>query len=545
MAAKKEWRVKPSKEMIRSTSSPRIYKSGQSYYADGKVISAYINGNALMAVVSGGMEYDVMIISKGDQFTANCTCQFNSYLYYEACEHTIAVLMHLTEHFEEMLSEAESRKSTIAHMITLVAPGKALKFLADLMVHDGDARQEFVKKFKLEHVRPMVDHKSEVDRMYYYAAESDGSVREALDFGRYFARARENRDGGGAAEATKMYRGLSEAISGHMGTVDDSSGYYTDCFIEALESMAESIVREDLPADKKREHILYLFKKFMDGTPAELAQHYRGALEAVCIADDDAACLRDMIKPRLRNAGSGKSDNTTDLVRMQAHILEGLGRTAELETLLEKFHSLDRGLCVMYLDMLKRADQDKARRAARDATGAFPGDVRIMGAALELYPKAGPDYVPALRDLFAATGDWRYFFKLGEVSTDWHAEVATTASNLLRKGAPGTAVDAYLKGGMAGDAMDLLESLGDVELFAAYRTKMAKGYPDRYIAAYGEHARRFAKSRTGRDHYERVRKHLASIKAIPGSGDRYEGLMRHIRLDNHNKRVLLKIMEDL
>ena len=180
----------------------------------------------------------------------------------------------------------------------------------------------------------------------------------------------------------------------------------------------------------------------------------------MCIADDDATCLRDMIKPRLRNAGSGKSDNTTDLVRMQAHILEGLGRTAELETLLEKFHSLDRGLCVMYLDMLKHADQDKARQAARDATGAFPGDVRIMGAALELYPKAGPDYVPALRDLFAATGDWRYFFKLGEVSTDWHAEVATTASNLLRKGAPGTAVDAYLKGGMAGDAMDLLESLG-------------------------------------------------------------------------------------
>ena len=98
---------------------------------------------------------------------------------------------------------------------------------------------------------------------------------------------------------------------------------------------------------------------------------------------------------------------------------------------------------------------------------------------------------------------------------------------------------------MADEAMNLLESLDDVDLFAAYRTKLAPAYSGRYFAAYGTLIRRFAKSTTGRDHYERVCRHLASIKAIPGEDRLYEELILNIRHENSGRRVLLELIRGM
>ena len=532
--AQQKWAAKPSYDSIRDICIPQSFSRGRSYYTSGRVLSAYIDGNVLYATVRGSSEYEVTAKSRRDgSINVDCTCQYR-YSYYGACKHIVAVMMHLRDNFERMVSEAEHRKEIIDHMLTKVAPGKALKFLADAMNDDEALRQEFISRFSLENVRLETDYKTEVDRAYYFEAESDGRVLKPLSFEQYFDKARERRSGDGAVEAAKAYRGMSESIAEHMDRVDDSGEYYTDCFIEALEAMAELMARDGFPADEKRGHLSYLLERFVLGKPVGFAPHYRGALETACTGDEDSAHLHDLIAPHLQKGGSA------DLVRMQAGILKGLGRTAELESLLEKHRGLDSVLCSMYLDA---AEPQKARGVARDAVGAFPRDARVMESALRHHPVDSPEYASILADLFAATGDWRHFLKLRGVSADWPAEVGRIAERFLDASDPGMAVGAYVRGDMAGGAMDLLESLGDIELLAEYRTKLARAYPGRYLAAYGAAIRGFARSRTGKDHYGRVRRHLEGIRAVPGDG--YADLLRLVRQDNSNRRVLLRIIGDL
>ena len=532
--ARQKWAARPNQEAIREICNAQSYARGKSYYAAGRVLSAYIDGNELYATVRGTTEYEVTAENRRDgSIGINCTCQYR-YSYYSACKHIVAVMMHLSENFERMVDEAEHRKEIIDHMLTLVPPGKALKFLAESMDEDEALRQEFISKFNLENVHLEEDYKKEVDRAYFFEAESDGRILKPLSFERYFSGARKRWNGGEATEAAKAYKGMSESIAEHMDRVDDSSEYYTDCFIEALEAMAELMARDGFPADEKREHMSYLLERFMEGRPGGFAPHYRGALETACTTDEDFAHLHDLIGPHLQKGGSA------DLVRMQAGILKRLGRTAELESLLEEHRGLDRVLCSMYLDA---AEPENARRAATDAVGAFPGDALIMESALRHHPKDSPEYAAILADLFAATGDWRHFLKLREVSADWPADVERIAGKFLDASDPGMAVSTYVKGDLADGAMDLLESLGDIELLAEYRTRLARTYPGRYLAAYGSAIRSFARSRTGKDHYVRVRRHLEGIRTVPGDG--YGELLRLVRRENSNRRILLRTIEDL
>ncbi len=513
----------------------------------GRIQSAYIKGNILQAVVSGNSKYRVEIKDAGiEGLVGDCTCTYNS-KHYGICKHVVAVLMHLMDHIEEMLVEEDTREATINYMIGKIPTDGALKFLAAVMIDDEEVRQRFIKEFDLENVRLQRDYRAEIDRMYRDAAEADGKVYSNLDFEGYFTNARESQHNGEMDSATMMFRDMSEIISERMIMVDDSDGYYTDCFIEALENMVESIIRERLPPEKKRDHVAYLLGRFVAETRPKFIPQYRGALENICTQKADLLYWQEQLAPHLKYMiDSGNTPkNAVDLVLMQTHILEELEDADESASVLAKFYHLDKKLCTRYLDTLRHINPGKARRAAQEVVEKYPDDTEIIERAFEFYSKSSRGYSALLRRMFVMTGDWKHFFKLKEVARNWDAEVANIVKECVKKSNPIRAAETYLKEDMLAEAMKLLESLNSLELFETFRTRLARRYPSRYFAAYGPKIIEEARSKRSKKHYDRIQRHLINLKAIPGSETKYANVKNAIREENSTKRSLLKVLDEI
>ena len=513
----------------------------------GRIQSAYIKRNVLQAVVSGSSRYRVEIKDSGvEGLVGDCTCAYSS-RHYGICKHVVAVLMHLMDHMEEMLVEEDTREATINYMIDKVPADKSLKFLATVMIDDEEIRQRFIEKFGLENVRLQRDYRAEIDRMYRDAAEADGKVYANLDFEGYFTNARESQHNGEMDSATRMFKDMSEIISERMIMVDDSDGYYTDCFIEALENMAESIIRERLPPEKKRDHIAYLLGRFVAETRPKFIPQYRSALENICTQNADLLYWQEQLAPHLKDMiDSGNTPkNAVDIVLMQTHILEELEDADELASILAKFYRLDKKLCMRYLDALKYINLSKARRAAQEVVEEYPDDTEIIERAFEFYSKSSRGYSVLLKRMFVMTGDWKHFFKLKEVARNWNAEMSSIVRECVKKANPARATEAYLKEDMMAEAMKLLESLDSLELFETFRTRLARRYPSRYFAAYGPKIIEEARSKKGKKHYDKIQRHLINLKAIPSSEIKYADVENTIRGENSTKRALLKVIDEI
>ena len=541
------WSARPTRTGIRQASTPTSYDNGLSYYTAGRIQSAYIKGNVLQAVVAGTSKYRVEIKDAGlEGLVGDCTCSYNS-KHYGICKHVVAVLMHLMDHLDEMLVEEDTRETTIKYMIGRTATQDALEFLTAVMMDDEDIRQQFIKKFGLEHIRLQRDYRAEIDRMYRDAAEADGKVYSNLDFEGYFTNARDSQHAGEMDSATRMFRDMSEIISERMIMVDDSDGYYTDCFIEALENMVESLVRERLPHEQKREHIAYLLGRFVAEIRPKFIPQYRNALETVCTQREDLVYWQEQMAPHLdKLLGSDNvPKNAVDLVLMQAYVLGELKDDERLASLLSEFYHLDKKLCMMYLDAIRNISPAKAKRAAQEIVEKYPDETDVIEKAFEFYSKSSRGYAVLLRQMFITTADWKYFFMLKEVSKSWDVELRSIVKECIKKSDPRKATEVYLKEDMVAEAMEQLEAWNDIELFEAFRTRLARRYPSRYFAAYGAKIAEEAKARQGKRHYERIQKHLISLKAVPGSETKYANICALIKNENPTKRALLNAIDEV
>ena len=541
------WSARPTRTGIRQACTPATYDKGLSYYVAGRIQSAYIKGNVLQAVVAGSSRYRVEVRDAGlEGLVGDCTCPYSS-KHYGICKHVVAVLMHLMDHMEEMLVEEDTREATINYMIGKIPTRDALDFLATVMVDDEDTRQRFIKQFGLENVRLQRDYRAEIDRMYQDAAEADGKVYSNLDFEGYFTNARESQRSGELDSAARMFRDMSEIISERMVMVDDSDGYYTDCFIEALANMVEVIVRERMPPESKREHIAYLLGRFVTETRPKFIPQYRSALETICTQREDLLYWQERLAPHLKRLAGLESvpKNAVDLVLMQAYILAELEDADGMASFLAGFYHLDKKLCMMYLDAIQDIGPAKTRRAVQDIVERYPDDIEIMERAFEFYPKSSRGYSALLRQMFLMTGDWKHFFMLKEVSKNWGAEVHGMVKECIKGSDPQKAIEVYLKEDMTADAMKRLESLDDMDLFEAFRTRLARRYPSRYFTAYGAKITEEAGARQGKRHYERIQRHLISLKAIPGSEAKYADIHDTIKRKNPTKRALLSAIDEI
>lgn len=538
------WSDKPTRTEIRRMCGSSTYARGETHYNSGRVVDARIRGKMVEAEVTG-REAAVVEIREGsgDRLNCRCTCVY-CMMYGAICEHIAAVLLYLSDHLDEMLEEEEDDRDTIDYLMTLVPPERASAFLARVLAEDGAARERFVDEFGLEGVRHPDAYSADLRRMFRRAAEPDGKVRQRLDFLEHFGEARRTRDGGNAARAAEMYRDISKVLSESMDVVEDPAGYYQDCFIEALECMAESIVREETPHDLRRDHISYLFERATDPEDARFAPYYRDALATICTADEDLEFWLELTTPLTPDGSAGApADDVREVVRMRVQILKALGRPREALELLDGLYLTDSGFCVMYLSVLRGgADRDRTAEVAVKAAAAFPDDSQVLDAVLSLLKPGAAERASALVRLFGITGDQKYFVMIRRESGDWEKTREDLVRGLISQKMPALAIDIYIKEGMHKEAMDLLESAGDLGVFSLYRTSLAKRYPERYLAAYGSRLVSFAKSKTGKGHKERVKEHLSNLRAIPGSGDQYRETLNRIRNGGRGRRLLRDVL---
>ena len=538
------WSDRPTRSGIRGMCGSSVYAQGERHYKSGRVEDVRVRGNLVEATVIGRAESMVDIRDGGGgQLNCRCTCMYHM-MYGGLCEHMAAVLLHLSDHLEEMLEEEEEDRDTVDYLMTIVPPERASAFLAGILTEYQDIREKFVAEFDLKGVRHPDAYLADLRRMFKRAAEPDGVVRQNLDFSERFGEARRTRDGGNAAGAAKIYRDISGVVSESMGIVEDPAGYYQDCFIEALECMVESIVREGPPPEPKREHISYLFERAADPENARLAPYYRDALGTICTADEDLEFWLGLTEPLMPDGSDGTlTDGGREMVRMRAQILKALGRPGEALELLEGLYLADSGLCVMYLSVLgDGADRGRTAETAIKAAAAFPDDPQVLDAIQPLLEPGGTERASALARLFGITGDWKYFFMLRRESGDWDRARGELVGSLISHKTPSRAVDVYIKEAMYQEAMDLLESAGDLAMFASYRTTLAKRYPERYLAAYAARLVSFAESKANKGHKERIKDHLANLRSIPGSEDQYRETLNRIRGGSRGRRILREVL---
>ena len=111
--------------------------------------------------------------------------------------------------------------------------------------------------------------------------------------------------------------------------------------------------------------------------------------------------------------------------------------------------------------------------------------------------------------------------------------------------APERSVQIYVKEGMHQKAIDSLETLDNHDMYATYLSKLAKKSPIRYFELYGRTIQRFTKSKTGKDHYLKVMRHLENIQTIPVSEEMFAKFIKSLKTNNTNRRILIKMLQEI
>ena len=568
--------MRPTKKLIRDMG----YNANQFGESPGRFdnyVVGSISGDEFSAYVKTDyVERIVMVkqLSK-TRFDTHCDCELMSFSMSNGnwfCEHTFAALQYLADNFAELVHDAYSREQKINSMLEIIDTDDAKAFLSDLLQNSVDAYQDFLKKFKMTASTVVTDYSMDLDLMYYEALDSTGKIRESVDFIPYFNMAN-NADG---VRQAGLYRAISESIYKNMELVDNTNGYYTDCFVESIENMIESV----LQISDKKEHLEY-FATMIIKVPADISKHYRTALETICTSEEDLKYLHGLLPPLVKKATV--PEHKTELTRLEAYILEETDQTDEVIKLLTDTYRLSPALRTKYIDCLRRVDKDAAKSAAMDIIEEFPDDAASMGAALDMYDRTAPEYSMLTVRLFMATGDWKYYVMMKESDL---CNIDDIIKDLLKNGDTRKAIEVCIREKMYDDAMEILESNKRLDLLGLHVEKLGKRYPTRYFDTYAPMIEQLAKNKVGKSskfkrlttvlrsdvkrtrnssdsdeanvkrtrnssdsdeanvkYCERIKNHLLLIKSIGDS--RYATLVAFVRSKNSKNILLQNILDDL
>ena len=530
------WAYFPDRQEIRRNSMPQNYAIAEDCHRNGMAERTGMTSNSVSVRVSRRNEAHIVTITSSEGAVGgSCTCPDG--LGGWECWHLVAALLYVSENIEDIRDAEEERRDAVDYFMGNLPQARILNFVSRQLKDDPALYDRLVRDLKLQNARVPRNYSKMMDRICA-AGRADGEGN--VTFGRIFGAARDARGAGKHAEAVRAYGGMAEYIITRMRDVEDADGYYKDCAIEAIDNMADSIIRQDAKPDKKRPYIKYLFKRALAPAYAAYRSHYADALEAICTEEEDMVYWLELIDS---DAGAG-SGAPAQLARMRAYALAGAGRWEEAADALSEHYSADPETCVRFVGILRRLGGQRALDGARKAVAAFRTEPRVMEATLPIFAGTGDEYLGILRGLFESTGDWGHFFKLKEAAGDWRGMLDEMSKSLM-SGAPERAVDIYLKEGMRPEAMGVLESLDDHEMYAKYLSRLAKRFPGRYFESYGKRIRRLARSRTGRDHYGRVRGHLEGLRSIPESEGAFGTLLAAIKSENPGRRALLEALKGL
>ena len=536
--AGKSWTYFPNRQQIRRTCPQHMYDRAGDAVQNDEIESARMTGSTITINVRARNQTHAVVLTYDNDGTVFGDCNCSDGRKNLWCWHYAAALVYTADHIDELKEEEETRTEAVDYFMANLPQARVLNFVSKHLRENPQFYDSFVEALKLQNVRIPRNYSKMMERIY--ADDRTGGEEDNVIFGRIFKIARDERDSGGHLEAARAYSGMAEHIISNMKNTEDANGYYKDCAVEAIDSMVDSIICENMKPDKKKPYIKYFFKRAVNTTYRVYWPQYVEALETICTEEEDMAGWLEMINKGM----SSKAGAPVQMARMRSHILEDAGRWEEAADALSDHYASDPDVCRRFVGILRHVEGERALEDARKAVAAFRTDTAIMEEALPIFASVNDEYQQLLVNLFESTGDWKYFFKIKEVADDWNNALDHMSKNLAPK-APERAVEIYLKESMRQKAMDTLERLDSHDTYAKYLSKLAKKFPDRYFESYGNNIRRLAKARTGKDHYERVRVHLQNLLSIPESEDRFRALVASIKSENSGRRTLLKALEGL
>lgn len=366
-----------------------------------------------------------------------------------------------------------------------------------------------------------------------YAGDHSGHVPygSEVDFETITSLAREHEGRKNYAEAIRVYRELSEVMAKHMDIVDDSDGYYVDCFSGVIHCMANCI---NLQGADKKPHITYMFEKFMLKDPDYFADCYEDALYSVCTDADDLAHWENLLDPHIPDTLPHRDKNWFEhfeairLVRMKITILERR-KSRMLPDMLAKYYRDDDKICVSYIRHLRRKDKQAALRVAEEGAEIFSYSKEIRNIVHGLYEKTDPRYVMSLRRFFMDGLSWRHYDELKKRSDDWDDELASIIDELEHDKKHYMLIEVLLREHMTDRAVRLILQCDQLALLEEHHDTICKIYPEKCHAAYKKHIDKLARDAHGRSSYKFVKKHLKKMKNVPDHKKEFAAFVEHLK----------------
>lgn len=187
------------------------------------------------------------------------------------------------------------------------------------------------------------------------------------------AEARERE--GHTKEAIRIYRELSESMSANFDTMQEHVKNWKNVFEKTVNVMASCIIAQEYEHTEMRQHISYLYRRFISEEHGHMIEAFGRALERVCIRVSDVRYWQSLYEPNLPDA---VSDNHFQynipvlMVLMQAHILEKIGDSPALEDLFKKYRNNNFSVCYAHVEFVHRTDPDRSLEVAKQAVRLFP-----------------------------------------------------------------------------------------------------------------------------------------------------------------------------
>ena len=532
----RDWWEFTHRDSVRYRCSRTVYQQGSGYYDGGRIASVRLDGNRVTAKTTGSQKYNVTVLLNREP---SCDCSYGQYGGF--CHHIVAAMLYIHDNLEELQEMAQRRARAVDKFLDTIPAKSIMGYLESKLKHDDDMYVDFIEQLGLKDPSTRPDPLGRLRRMYEEALVA-GRIRHKLSLDEIFQIAIECREGGDHDEATRTYMALVSTISDNMDKTDDPDGFYADCIIEGIEHMAESALRENPDMQEMTSYVSYMLEGCV-GSGDGMAVHYSNALEIMCNTPQDLKLLEEMVGEYMRRDDT-PGYGMAALARVRAHILEETGRRQESAAFLGGAYHIDECLALRYLETLQGGDHARARRETRNVVIAFPKSVEVARSALRVYQTGDAEHTDTARWLFLETGEWTYLDMLKDAVSDAWSEIRRLGGAMAQKH-PERTVEMYIREGMHEDAMDAVEDAHNLDMYNKFRTRLARRDHRRYFESYGREIQRFAASRTGRDHYNRVREHLLNIRKISRCRDAYNELLGEMCRVHATRRILLDIISDL
>ena len=583
---------------IKAICNEKSYSRGQSYYRNGHVAAASMDGDSIKSVVDGTYRYNVSVSQgKGGRISCSCTCPYD---WGGACKHIVATLLHAKDHGEELARSARESQKEIAAMLKEAAPKYMKQFLADAMAKDPSLAERFGKGVNW---RPPVgtNYSAKIDALFdraargnglydeydggdeYYKYEYDGGDEKA-DLEPVRSAARQFEKAKNYREAARIYEEIADAVA-----AKSKSGYrrgmYDEIIRESIAKMGECAARiKGAPKQETDARIQKIFE-LSRGGDARFRGDYEAALWSACKSADSMRSLLAAVEPHVPKdepaaagaagaaggrGGGGEEEEGGEpekpkpkrmnaaerraaregrkMLAVKAIALERLGKKAAAEKMLAEHGAAGPDTYALYVGHLARSGQRKAAaRMSWEGVYRFGDDDALPAAALDALKGSKRERCALSEWLYVKAHDQSHLARLKKESGSWAATRTRLIGELEKdKKHPEHLLDLLVGEEMHKRALRSVVALDDIVLLGHYRAPLAAKFPKAYIVAYWHGIEKLADAARSASAYNNVARHLGGMaKVTPGGRAKARELGRLLCERHSSRPLLVKVVRGL